>query len=104
MSKNFGQKLSDLPLGEIWSLLYRWRFGLFVFFLGMLMIYASNSADQKVYRISSLNERQRELSAQFVELRTKLMHMRMETELLEQLKDAGFERSTEPPVKIVIED
>ena len=56
-----------------------WRFILFVFFLAGLMITASHQVDQKVVQIAQANEELQAVRSEFVSVREKVMHQRMET-------------------------
>ena len=67
------------------------------------MIASSHNTDQKVMEISALNTEIQELKSQFAETRTKIMYMRLETEVKTKLSERGFVSSVTPPTKIIIE-
>lgn len=71
-----------------------WRFILFVFFLAGLMITASHQVDQKVVQIAQANKELQAIRSEFVSVREKAMHKRMETQLANALKTKGFSRQT----------
>ncbi|ATA77149.1 FtsL-like putative cell division protein [Capnocytophaga canimorsus] len=79
-----------------------WTFILFLFLLGVVMISSSHSADRKVYEIAKLNEKVNQLKSEFVEVRSKLQKVKLESTLLEQLKSNGLKQSANPPQKIKV--
>lgn len=72
-----------------------WRFILFVFFLAGLMITASHKVDSKVVEIAKANKELQALRSEFVSIREKVMHKRMETQVARQL----FRQGIFPPEK-----
>ena len=66
-----------------------WRFILFVFFLAGLMITASHKVDQKVVQIAQANKELQAVRSEFVSVREKVMHQRMETQFANALKNQG---------------
>lgn len=79
-----------------------WRFILFLSFLGVIMIASSHSADSKVHEIARLNEEVKELRSVFVEGRSKLMKLKMESSVIRRLADKDIKPSQEPPQKIKV--
>ena len=79
-----------------------WRFILFLSALAVVMIASSHSADRKVHEIASLNEEVKELRSIFVEGRSKLMRLKMESSVRRKLADKGLAPSTIPPKKIKV--
>ena len=77
-----------------------WRFILFISALAVVMIASSHSADRKVHEIASINEEVKELRSIFVEGRSKLMRMKMESNVRQRLKEKGLVPSSIPPKKI----
>lgn len=82
--------------------LKNWMFILFLTFLALLMISSSHSVDRKVQEIAKLNREKKKLRSQFVETRSDLMRIKMESTIVKKLKDKGLFVSDEPPVKIKI--
>ena len=79
-----------------------WRFILLLFFLAIVMIASSHSADRKVYKIAKLNEEVKEMRSAFVEGRSKLMKLKMESTIIKKLVDKGLSPSNIPPKKIKV--
>lgn len=73
---------------------------MFISALAVVMIASSHSADRKVHEIASINEEVKELRSIFVEGRSKLMRMKMESNVRKRLKEKGLVPSTIPPKKI----
>ena len=80
-----------------------WRFILFVFFLAGLMITASHQVDQKVVQIGQANKELQAVRSEFVSVREKVMHKRMETKLANALKNQGVFPPDKAPIKIIIQ-
>ena len=79
-----------------------WRMILFLSFLSVIMIASSHSADRKVHEIARLNEKVKELRSAFVEGRSKLMKLKMESSIIRKLADKGLSPSEIPPKKIKV--
>ena len=71
--------------------------------LGLVMISSSHSIDKKVYEIAGLNDEIKSLRSEFVDVRSSLMKLRMESSINERLSKKGIISSKTPPVKIVID-
>ncbi len=79
-----------------------WRVILFISGLAIIMIASAHSADEKVYKIARLNDEVKELRSAFVEGRSKLMRLKMESTIIKKVADKGLVISTEPPKKIKV--
>ncbi len=79
-----------------------WRIIIFVVLLMLIMIYSAHSSEQKVFQISELNKRKRELRAEYVDTGTILMRMKMESSIREKAKARGLKPSKTPPKKIKV--
>lgn len=77
-----------------------WRFILFASLLAVVMIASSHNADQKVHDIARLNEQVQELRSEFVDTRSRLQRLKLESTIVTKLKDYGLQPSVEPPRKI----
>ena len=77
-----------------------WRFILFASLLAVVMIASSHNADQKVHDIARLNEQVQELRSEFVDTRSRLQRLKLESTIVTKLKDDGLQPSAEPPRKI----
>jgi hypothetical protein len=79
-----------------------WRLILFLSLLAIVMIASSHSADRKVHEIAQLNEDVKELRSAFVDGRSKLMRLKMESSVRRKLIEKGIESSSIPPMKIMV--
>ena len=79
-----------------------WRLILFLSLLAIIMIASSHSADRKVHEIAKLNEEVKELRSAFVEGRSKLMKLKMESSVVKKLVVRGLSPSEIPPKKIIV--
>lgn len=79
-----------------------WRFIVFCTFLAIIMIACSHSAERKVHKIAAMNNEVRELRSQFVEVRSDLMKLKMESTLTNKMSGRGVKPSETPPYKIKI--
>lgn len=79
-----------------------WRIIIFVVGLMLIMIYSSHSAEKKVFEISELNQKKRELRAEYVDVGTILMRLKMESTIREKAKARGLQPSETPPKKIKV--
>ncbi len=77
-----------------------WRFIIFASLLAIIMIASSHSADKKVHYIAELNDEVRELRSEFVDGRSELMRLRLESYIMVKMKERGLAPSTTPPKKI----
>lgn len=79
-----------------------WRFILFVSGLAIVMIASSHSADKKVYEIARLKNEVKEMRSAFVDGRSKLMRLKMESYVVRVMKEKGLAPSVIPPKKIKV--
>lgn len=79
-----------------------WRVILFISALAIVMIASAHSADQKVYEIAQMTEEVKELRSAFVDRRSKLMRLKMESVIIEKVQQKGIVISETPPKKIKI--
>ncbi|MEG9328894.1 hypothetical protein SAMN04488034_10753 [Salinimicrobium catena] len=81
-----------------------WRFILFCTVLAIIMIGSSHSAERKVHEIARLNDEVRELRSEFVDMRSNLMRLKMESTISRRMAGRGIKPSEVPPTKIVIKE
>ncbi|MDH7445174.1 FtsL-like putative cell division protein [Aquimarina sp. 2201CG14-23] len=81
-----------------------WRMLLFLSFLAIIMIASSHNAESKVHEIAKLNNEVRELRTQFVDGRTELMQLKMESSVIEKMTKKGIKRPTKPAQKIIVKE
>jgi len=79
-----------------------WRIILFISFLAIVMIASSHSADQKVHDIARLNNEVKEWRSAFVDGRSKLMRLKMESGIVQKMAEKGIVPSSNPPKKIKV--
>ena len=79
-----------------------WLFILFASFLAAVMIGSSHSADKKVHQIAALNEEVKELRSEFVDVRSDVQKLRLESKIEEILEQKELFPSETPPKKIKV--
>lgn len=79
-----------------------WRFILFISGLAIAMIASSHSADKKVYEIARLKNEVNEMRSAFIDGRSRLMKLKMESGIVEVMKEKGITPSAIPPKKIKV--
>lgn len=79
-----------------------WRFIVFCTFLAIIMIASSHSAERKVHKIAGLHTEVRELKSEFVDRRSALMRIKMESTITQKMKNQGILPSENPPYKIKV--
>ncbi|MGJ5642496.1 FtsL-like putative cell division protein [Formosa sp. S-31] len=79
-----------------------WRALIFGFFLAFVMIASSHRADKKVHEIARLNNEVKELRSAFVDGRSRLMRLKMESSVVNKMAVKGLEPSEIPPRKIKV--
>ncbi len=79
-----------------------WRVIIFFSVLAIIMIASSHSADRKVHEIAKLNNEVKELRSKFVDGRSKLMRLKMESSIQKKMADKGLKPSDIPPKKIKV--
>ncbi|CAM2977814.1 hypothetical protein SAMN05444143_11451 [Flavobacterium succinicans] len=77
-----------------------WRFIVFLVLLVILMIANTQRFEQKVFEISELNNEVKELRSEFVDRRSTLMKLKMESTVARKMEIKQIFPSTVPPVKI----
>ncbi len=79
-----------------------WLFIIFVSFLATVMIGSSHSADKKVHQIAALNEEVKELRSEFVDVRSDVQKLKLESKITEVLSVKELYPSEVPPKKIKV--
>ncbi|MFY8188365.1 MAG: FtsL-like putative cell division protein [Flavobacterium sp.] len=77
-----------------------WRFILYVLLLAMLMIANTHNYERKSFEILALNNEVKELRSVFVDRRSELMKLKMESTITMKMEGKGILPSETPPVKI----
>ncbi len=79
-----------------------WRFIIFLSVLALIMIASSHKADKKVHEIAKLNNQVKELKSQYVDLRMKVMQVKMESRITKAMEKKGLRTPVTPPQKIIV--
>ena len=79
-----------------------WRFIVFVILLAIIMIANTQRFEQKVFKIAELTSEVKELRSEFVDRRSQLMKLRIESTVSEKMIAKEIYPSTVPPVKIKV--
>lgn len=79
-----------------------WRFIVFLIVLAILMIANTQRFEQKVFRIIELNNEVKELRSEFVDRRSELMKLKMESTISKEMEEKQILPAAVPPTKIKI--
>jgi Tfp pilus assembly protein PilO len=79
-----------------------WRFIVFLIFLAIIMIANTQRFEQKVFRIAELNNEVKELRSEFVDRRSELMKLKMESTISTQMESKQIFPASVPPIKIEV--
>lgn len=79
-----------------------WRFIVFIILLAIIMIANTQRFEQKVFRIVELTNQVKELRSEFVDRRSELMKLKMESTVSQKMLEKNIFPSTVPPVKIKV--
>lgn len=79
-----------------------WRFIVFVIVLAIMMIANTNQYEQKIFEISALSNEVKELRSEFVDKRSELMKLKMESTVSDKMFEKEIFPSSVPPIKIKV--
>lgn len=79
-----------------------WRFIVFLILLAIFMIANNNNVDQKVFKIIELTGEVKELRSEFVDRRSELMKLKMESTVTLKMVELGIKPASIPPVKVIV--
>lgn len=79
-----------------------WRFIVFIILLAIIMIANTQRYEQKVFEIANLNNEVKELRSEFVDRRSELMKLKMESTISNKMLEKQIFPSTVPPIKIEV--
>lgn len=79
-----------------------WRFIVFIIVLAIIMIANTQRYEQKVFKIAALTSQVKELRSQFVDRRSQLMKLRMESTVSAKMVEKEIFPATVPPIKIKV--
>lgn len=98
---NIGSLLAGSFLSQEW-IMKNFPFIIYVTFLALLMIRSSHSADRKVHRISTLNSHINELQSEYLETKSRLMQLGLESTIIERTQELGLKAPSTPPKKLIV--
>ncbi len=81
-----------------------WRFIVFLIGLAIIMIANTHRFEQKVFKIADLTNEVKELRSEFVDRRSELMKLKMESTISKQMESKGILPSQVPPQKITVKN
>lgn len=79
-----------------------WRFIVFLILIAILMIANAHSYEQKIFRISELESEVKEYRSEFVDRRSELMELKMESTISRKMEEKEIFPSSVPPKKIKV--
>ena len=79
-----------------------WRFIVFLIVLAIIMIANTQRFEQKIFKIAELTNKVKELRSEFVDRRSELMKLKMESTVSEKMAEKQIFPSTVPPTKIMV--
>jgi hypothetical protein len=79
-----------------------WRFIIFLIVLAIIMIANTQRFEQKIFKIAALTNQVKELRSEFVDRRSELMKLKMESTVSAKMADKNIFPSTVPPKKITV--
>tara|TARA_B100000963_G_scaffold350530_1_gene360899 strand:- start:678 stop:986 length:309 start_codon:yes stop_codon:yes gene_type:complete len=77
-----------------------WRMLFFISILAMISIASGHNADKKIYQIANLNNDLKRVKSKFVENKSQLMFLRLETRVSQKLLEIGVGPSKEQPIRL----
>ncbi|MCL9804730.1 FtsL-like putative cell division protein [Flavobacterium amniphilum] len=79
-----------------------WRFIVFLIFLAIIMIANTHSYEEKIFKIAELTNEVKELRSEFVDRRSELMKIKMESTVALKMEAKEIFPSSVPPKKIKV--
>ena len=79
-----------------------WRFIVFLILLAIIMIANTQNFEKKVFTIIEMTNEVKELRSEFVDRRSELMKLKMESTVAEKMEAKQIFPSTVPPIKIKV--
>lgn len=79
-----------------------WRFIVFIILLAIIMIANTQRYEQKVFKIIELTSEVKELRSEFVDRRSELMKLKMESTVSAKMEAQKIFPSSVPPTKIKV--
>ena len=79
-----------------------WRFIVFIILLAIIMIGNTNRYEQKIFKITALTSEVKELRSEFVDRRSELMELKLESTIENKMLAKQIFPSAVPPKKIEV--
>lgn len=79
-----------------------WGLIIYVIILGLILIGNTQNYESKIFRIGALTHDVKMLRAEFVDTRSELMELKMESTITKKLEESGIAPSENPPKKIKV--
>ena len=79
-----------------------WRFSVFLILLAILMIANTHHFEQKIFRTTELTNEVKELRSKFVDERSELMKLKMESTVSAKMEERNIFPSPVPPQKMKV--
>lgn len=79
-----------------------WKFIVFLIFLAIMMIANTHNYEKKIYQIAELTNEVKELRSEFVDRRSELMKIKMESSVASIMIQKEIFPSSVPPKKIKV--
>ncbi|MFC7774306.1 FtsL-like putative cell division protein [Flavobacterium sp. GCM10027622] len=79
-----------------------WQFIVYLIFLAIIMIANTHSYEKKIFEIAELTNEVKELRSEFVDRRSELMKIKMESSVAEKMEKKEIFPSSVPPKKIKV--
>jgi hypothetical protein len=79
-----------------------WRFIVFLIVLAIIMIANTQNFEKKVFTIIEMTSEVKELRSEFVDRRSELMKLKMESTIATKMEAKQIIPSTVPPIKIKV--
>lgn len=79
-----------------------WRFIVFLIVLAIILIANTHRFEQKIFRIADLTNEVKELRSEFVDRRSELMKLKMESTISQKMEARAIFPSQVPPQKIKV--
>jgi hypothetical protein len=82
--------------------LKNWKFIVFLLLLAIIMIANTHNYERKIFKIAELTNEVKELRSEFVDRRSELMKIKMESTVADQMVAKQIFPSSVPPKKIKV--
>ena len=79
-----------------------WRFIIFLILLAIVMIANTQRFEQKIFKIAELTNQVKELRSEFVDRKSELMKLKMESTVADEMATKQIFPSKVPPTKIKV--